>query len=374
MKEAYKDIGYSYTLKRLSETAKTFKNLGEVYGEARQEENGFKSQLLLVADILEDCVAMNYNATVPEKAKLKQLHRKCMASGILVSNVRMVEGKRKELVLTARAIMKGCVSERVLRRCILETFGKEFFSHNENRVVVNEKEEQFVYYQEDRFRILTGMARHCKGKAKGNSNENGDNFLMSKLNCGKMVAAIADGCGSGRRAFVESRMVIELMENCIDAGFEEKTAINLINSAYISGARDNRPVTMDIGVIDCQAGVLNCIKLGAVSTFIKRDGCVEIIKSTTLPIGVLEQVDYDSTTKKLYNNDYIIMISDGVLDNLSGTDKEEQMVSIISSISAKKPKIIAEQILKASLENNDMEAFDDCTVMVLGVFDTAVNR
>ena len=68
------------------------------------------------------------------------------------------------------------------------------------------------------------------------------------------------------------------------------------------------------------------------------------------------------------------MISDGVLDNLSGTDKEEQMVSIISSITAKKPKIIAEQILKASLENNDMEAFDDCTVMVLGVFDTAVNR
>lgn len=51
--------------------------------------------------------------------------------------------------------------------------------------------------------------------------------MVSSLSCGKVVAAIADGCGSGKRAFIESRMVIELMENCIDAGFEEKTAIDL---------------------------------------------------------------------------------------------------------------------------------------------------
>ena len=75
------------------------------------------------------------------------------------------------------------------------------------------------------------MARKCKEE----ENTSGDNFLLKKLNCGKMVAAIADGCGSGKRAFAESRMVIELMENCIEAGFEEKTAIDLINSAYIAG-------------------------------------------------------------------------------------------------------------------------------------------
>ena len=38
-------------------------------------------------------------------------------------------------------------------------------------------------------------------------------------------------------------------------------------------------------------------------------------------MGVLEQVDYDCTTKKLYDGNYIIMISDGVLDNLSGINK-----------------------------------------------------
>ena len=145
------------------------------------------------------------------------------------------------------------------------------------------------------------------------------------------------------------------------------------SSDYIAGTTFNNPVTMDMSIIDCQAGVINCIKLGAVSTFIKRDNWVEIIKSTTLPMGVLEQVDYDCTTKKLYDGNYIIMISDGVLDNLSGINKEEQMVEIINNINVKKPAGIAKKILEESLKNNNMEAFDDCTVMVLGVFDTYVN-
>ena len=86
---------------------------------------------------------------------------------------------------------------------------------------------------------------------------------------------------------------------------------------------------MDMAVIDRQAGVLNCIKLGAVSTFIKRDGWVEIIKSTTLPLGVLETCDYDCTTKKLYDGDYLVMVTDGVLDALPDSNREETMKEII---------------------------------------------
>lgn len=369
MKSTYKDAGYTYTINRLQETAKTFRNLGDVYGETNQKENGFRRQLILVADILEECVAMNLNARVPERPKNRILERRCMAMGIAVKDIKILDGKRREVLITAKTFMKGCVSERILRGIVSDVFGVRFFSNQNNRVIINEEPDQYVFYQEDRFRILSGMARKCKES----ENTSGDNFLLKRLGCGKMVAAIADGCGSGKRAFAESRMVIELMESCIEAGFEERTAIDLINSAYIAGTNFNNPVTMDMSVLDCQAGVINCIKLGAVSTFIKRDNWVEIIKSTTLPMGVLEQVDYDCTTKKLYDGNYVIMISDGVLDNLSGVNKEEQMVEIINNINVKKPAAIAKKILDASLQNHNMEAFDDCTVMVLGVFDTYVN-
>ena len=364
----------TYTINRLSETAKTFRRLGEAYECASGDEAqspSFKRQLFLVADILEDCTLMQLQADKPSKGIARDMASRALVAGIVIKDVNILKDKtgRSEVVILARTLGKGCVAERKIRKIVCDVMGIGYYSDHNNRLVINDNCQQYVFHQDNRFRFLSGVARKCKEK----SGFNGDNFMVSSLSCGKVVAAIADGCGSGKRAFAESRMVIELMENCIEAGFEEKTAIDLINSAYIAGTTFNNPVTMDMSIIDCQAGVINCIKLGAVSTFIKRDNWVEIIKSTTLPMGVLDQVDYDCTTKKLYDGNYIIMISDGVLDNLSGVNKEEQMVEIINNINVKKPAGIAKKILEESLKNNNMEAFDDCTVMVLGVFDTYVN-
>lgn len=365
------ELCMTYTVSRLSETAKTFRRLGEAYESASGEEAQspcFKHQLFLVADILDDCTLMQMQADKPSKSVFRDMSSRALISGIVIREVNVLKNKtgKNELVVLAKTLGKGCVSERKIRKIVSDVLGCGYYSDHNNRLVVNDESQQYVYHQENRFRFLYGVARECKDKG----GFNGDNFMVSNLACGKVVAAIADGCGSGKRAFIESRMVIELMENCIDAGFEERTAIDFINSAYINGGGRGNPVTMDMSVVDCQSGIMHCIKLGAVSTFIKRDGWVEIIKSSTLPMGVLEQVDYDCTDKKLYDGDYVIMISDGVLDNLPCVNKEEKLVEIINAVKMKKPKAIAEEILKASMGYNNEKAFDDCTVLVFGVFDT----
>lgn len=365
------ELCMTYTVSRLSETAKTFRRLGEAYESASGEEAQspcFKHQLFLVADILDDCTLMQMQADKPSKSVFRDMSSRALISGIVIREVNVLKNKtgKNEVVVFAKTLGKGCVSERKIRKIVSDVLGCGYYSDHNNRLVVNDESQQYVYHQENRFRFLYGVARECKDKG----GFNGDNFMVSNLACGKVVAAIADGCGSGKRAFIESRMVIELMENCIDAGFEERTAIDFINSAYINGGGRGNPVTMDMSVVDCQSGIMHCIKLGAVSTFIKRDGWVEIIKSSTLPMGVLEQVDYDCTDKKLYDGDYVIMISDGVLDNLPCVNKEEKLVEIINAVKMKKPKAIAEEILKASMGYNNEKAFDDCTVLVFGVFDT----
>lgn len=50
-------------------------------------------------------------------------------------------------------------------------------------MIINEEPDQYVFYQENRFRILSGMARKCKEE----ENTSGDNFLLKKLNCGKWL-------------------------------------------------------------------------------------------------------------------------------------------------------------------------------------------
>lgn len=365
------ELCMTYTVSRLSKTAKTFRRLGETYecatGDTAQSPN-FKRQLFLVADILDDCTLMQLEADKPPKAMNRDISSKALVSGIIIKEVNILKSRngKNEVVVLAKTLGKGCISERKIRKIVSDVLGCGYFSDHNNSLVINEEYQQYVFHQENRFRFLYGVARECMDK----SGFNGDNFMVSNLSCGKVVAAIADGCGSGKRAFIESRMVIELMENCIDAGFEERTAIDFINSAYVNGGGMGNPVTMDMSVIDCQSGVLHCIKMGAVSTFIKREGWVEIIKSSTLPMGVLEQVDYDSTDKKLYDGDYVIMVSDGVLDNLPCVNKEEKMVEIINAVRMKKPKAIADEILKASMVYNHEKVCDDCTVLVFGLFDT----
>ncbi|MDO5402043.1 MAG: SpoIIE family protein phosphatase [Eubacteriales bacterium] len=371
MSENMQDYRVTYSINKLSETARIFRRLGEAYestADACDERNGFSRQLFLVADVLEECMTMQVRTKKLNREDERNLVVRCMHQGIRIRDARLAQNGRGkyELILQARTVGRSCVSVKKLEAAISQTAQCGYMSDDYNHMVVNHKYQEFVFIQNDRFRILTGVAR----KNKMNEKVCGDNFMIKKFPCGKMSAAIADGCGSGENAFLESRHVIELMENCIEASFNEKTAIDLINAAYMSGGGTKNPVTMDMSVINCQTGMLDCIKLGAAATFIKRDGWVEIIKSTTLPIGVLENVDYDCTTKKLYHSDYVVMVSDGVLDNLSGINKEEELAQIINNVNVRKPKAMAQEILEMSLKMNCMKALDDCTVLVLGVFDT----
>ena len=123
-----------------------------------------------------------------------------------------------------------------------------------------------------------------------------------------------------------------------------------------------------MGTINLCTGMCEFVKLGAASTFIKRDNWVETISSTTLPIGMFKAVDYDSVTKKLYDGDKIIMVTDGVLDCLKEEDKEAYMEKAIMDITSNNSQEIANRILDLALSQRNYVPVDDMTVIVAGVW------
>ena len=331
MSERVQDYVVDYSVTKLEETARTFRRLGEAYENASEPQKsgtGISKQLFLVADVLEECMTMYVHTEDGKKDFVRELTRKCFVNGIRIKNVQHLSKKngRNAIVFQARTVGRSCVTAKKVVPVLTEVLRSGYYPDDSNRRIINEEYHQYIFIQEDRFKLLSGVARMNKGK----SHFNGDNFLISRLECGKAIAEIADGMGSGT----------------------------------------GNPVTMDMSVIDCQSGYMHCMKLGAVSTFIRRDKWVEIIQSTTLPMGVLEQVDYDCTTKKLYDGDYIVMVSDGVLDNIPCVNKEERMAQMIHALTIREPSAMAEKLLEQSLAYNDMKASDDCTVLVLGLFDT----
>ena len=183
-----------------SETAKTFRRLGEAYECASGDEAqspSFKRQLFLVADILEDCTLMQLQADKPSKGIARDMASRALVAGIVIKDVNILKDKtgRSEVVILARTLGKGCVAERKIRKIVCDVMGIGYYSDHNNRLVINDNCQQYVFHQENRFRFLSGVARKCKEK----SGFNGDNFMVSSLSCGKVVAAIADVCGSGKR-------------------------------------------------------------------------------------------------------------------------------------------------------------------------------
>ena len=87
---------------------------------------------------------------------------------------------------------------------------------------------------------------------------------------------------------------------------------------------------------------------------------------TSLAAGLVSRTDFDTTAKKLYDGDYLVMMTDGVLEALPGMEKEEQMKAFCLEHRAARPKELAADVL--AYAQSFGAAKDDMTVLVAGIW------
>ncbi len=95
---------------------------------------------------------------------------------------------------------------------------------------------------------------------------------------------------------------------------------------------------------------------------------MEVIASTSLALGMVDQVDFETAARKLYHGDFLIMVTDGVMDALPLEQEEETMKEIILQVHSQTPREIGRNILERVLAYSDYKARDDMTVLVAGVW------
>lgn len=220
----------------------------------------------------------------------------------------------------------------------------------------------FTLVEVEKYKAITGVARVSKDQ-RGVC---GDNYSLIDLPDGKYMMALSDGMGSGEKAAKESMATIALLEQLMEAGFDKDITIKTINSILLLKSSEEMFATMDLSILDAYTGKVEFVKIGAASSFIKRaSGEIEVIKSTSLPIGMLNNIDIESFGKKLDDGDFVIMMSDGVLDaDRIVEEKEEWVVDNLQKLSSRNPQVIADELLDAAIKKYGNKIEDDMTVMV----------
>ena len=126
--------------------------------------------------------------------------------------------------------------------------------------------------------------------------------------------------------------------------------------------------TLDIQILDLFSGNMEFIKNSACPTFVKRNGEVQLLKSITLPAGILDQADLVVYDYDLQDGDILVMCSDGIIDsNKEYLNKQLWVKYLLEDIETDDAQKIADIIMNEAIDNDFGKQKDDMTVMVAKV-------
>ncbi|HIW83102.1 MAG TPA: SpoIIE family protein phosphatase [Candidatus Dorea gallistercoris] len=353
----------------LRETLEVFENAKQVLmwnNKIVQNREGYAGQLNSFAKLIQ-YTTRELDAGIFEDEHLeKKLKTHLKKSGIkLLSSVFFVTEQGKyEIHLTAKASKGQCVATKDLAHEVGACIGRSMVPQQGERPILGEEYCTVACVEGARFYTLQGVAKIGKNCEK----ISGDTFLMTDLPGGKKGAALSDGMGSGEDACRESTMVVEMLEELLEAGFPVKTAIQIMNTALVIGRDDVRFSTIDVSLFDLYSGSCEFVKAGASATFIKRKDQVERITSTTLPIGVIQEIEIDVEQRELESGDFVVMVTDGVMDALPAGEQDTLMETFIREASINNPKELAHHLLGRVLEWTGELPLDDMTILVIGIW------
>ena len=271
--------------------------------------------------------------------------------GIEVDEISIDKKDRYIVNIFTKTMVDNDVIENILSKVL-----KEKIILNED----NSTDKSLVYISDDKYVI--GFASSHSNKDK--SEISGDNFINIRLKDGKYLIALSDGIGTGKKANESSLQALTMLQNLLASGFDKNSSIELITSSLIS-KNEEIFATLDVAIIDLYKGTIEFIKSGACPTYIKKNKRVQIIKSNSLPAGMINQDNIQVFDTDIQNGQIMLMCTDGILDsNIEYKNKELWVKYLLEDIDSKNTKKIADIILNEAIDNNFGKTKDDMSVIV----------
>ena len=323
-------------------------------------------QLGEVAEIIDDFSTELTDMIQLPRRKEEELIKKFQQKEIEVKQILLSENKdkAKRIYFTMRTKKGRMMTSKEAANIVSKVLEQQVKPAANCKTIVPRNFASICFVEDTQFTTLTGVAR----LNKTGEQISGDNFSFLQLESGKQLAILSDGMGTGQGANKESEMVVEMLEQLLEAGFSEPLAIKLLNSVLVLKSDGQVFSTLDLTMVDLYTGVCEFIKIGASVTFVKRDRWVEVIQSTSLPVGIFQGAEFDRGVKKLYDGDMIIMVSDGVIDQIEAEDKEGYIKELLLAMDTNNPQELVSGLLETISLESQGNLRDDITALCIGVW------
>lgn len=212
--------------------------------------------------------------------------------------------------------------------------------------------EKLDFHVENKNMLLLSSARRFSVeyakksiKAKGEESFCGDTVSIFENKRDNFYSFISDGMGSGRGAALTSGICSVFLSKLLSATERCDLSIEMLSEFLRNKGGSSMhecSATVDLLEYDFLTGRADFYKGGAAPSYIYRGGKLIKLRSSTLPLGIIKEVDVKKISIDTEDGDIIIMVSDGVtqakeecpwlLDLLRATAKKESLADISEMI------------------------------------------
>lgn len=308
------------------------------------------SQLGGVSDLLQDLSqSLKCNLTFDtnlEKKLIEELgYANIIASDVVIYTSNDVP---KEVTLVLR---ESDTDKPALPKIISDTICYNMVEYSRTKTVKDMVSINFTLAP--RFKVLYGESSVSK------ETRCGDTRQAIKIGVNKIMFILSDGMGTGKNAENTSSHILMLIETFYKAGFNHKVIFSCVSRLLALRKKEDFSA-LDLAIIDTQSGDVDFIKQGGRESYIVSDKSMEIIEGGTLPLGIIEDAEPLIERRRLKNNDYLILVSDGITDIMNAED----FATLLSNNNSNNPQDIAENITENTLRLCNGHS-DDMTAMVI---------
>lgn len=287
-----------------------------------------------------------------DQSKEKRLIELLSRVNVIASEVAIFDGDG--LTYAIIVVREGDEKKKIFAKTVSDFLGKMIKSGTEVRSAGTVS---VTFVSAPGLDVLYGVS----SLVKEGSDKSGDTYSAIRLSTDKLLFAVCDGMGSGKKAMKTSENALSLVESFYKAGIDEAKVLGLINK--LLSVKDGEDFSaLDMCVINLRAKTADFIKLGGIQSVIRHKSGMEIIEGGALPMGILDTVKPFVCRKSISSGDMIMLFSDGVGDSI-GVDG---VVRIAEQNPTSNPETMAELICE---DVSYVGKKDDSTVLAIRVFE-----